>query len=601
MTRSTSSKLSTSASNKGGNSKSSNRRQFLAKVVGTTSAAILTDATALEPLTGLSGSTAQAQDIGPTRGVARAEQAFLIRVNTALREKRVPITRHPSNGDENRYPNRIGNYSKGLIHNSAGEVDPNAYNAYLEAISSGRFSDFEALRDFLGCPDPTRQRPFVHLEGANAFELLGTDSAQLTMPPAPAFASAEEASEMVELYWMALLRDVNFDDYATNSLAQEAADDLSNQPAFRGPKENGRVTPQTLFRDSFPGCTVGPYISQFLLRNTAYGAQRIDQRIQARLEETDYMTIFADWLENQNGCNPANLTVPPATQAALRFIRDGRDLSHYVRLDILYQAFMVAGLILLNGVTLNETTNPFLFRFPFDEKNPYGPRGSTPVQAAFASFGNPHIMTLVTMPVPHALKAVWYQKWRVHRRLRPEEFGGRLEAERLNLSESPIHPDLTQRSTVLPKIATKFGSYLLPQAAPEGSPLHASYGSGHAVVAGACITMLKAFFDESTVIQEPLVINPDDGGQTTRFYEGPDRDLLTVGGELNKLASNIATGRNIMGVHWRTDGVEAIKLGERVAISILADMFHTYGEPFEGFSLTKFDGTKVIVRDNTRA
>jgi hypothetical protein len=291
-----------------------------------------------------------------------------------------------------------------------------------------------------------------------------------------------------------------------------------------------------------------------------------------------------------------SLIVPSATEAPLRFIHNGRDLSHYVRLDVLYQAFLIAGLILISGVTLNETTNPVLFRFPFDEGNPYGPNGSTSVQAAFASFGNPHIMTLVTEPTPRALKAVWYQKWRVHRRLRPEEFGGRVEVMRQGLAHYPIHPDLTNGSTVLPKVFKTFGSHLLAQAYPEASLMHASYGAGHAVVAGAWVTMLKAFFDESTVVPEPVVVNSDDGGQTTKPYTGPDRDSLTVGGELNKLASNISTGRNIAGIHWRTDAAEAIKLGEQVAISMLADMFRTYGEPFDGFSLTMFDGTKVTIR-----
>ncbi|MDQ3684062.1 MAG: vanadium-dependent haloperoxidase [Acidobacteriota bacterium] len=373
---------------------------------------------------------------------------------------------------------------------------------------------------------------------------------------------------------------------------QEAADDLSQLSDFRGPKEGGRVTTATLFRDSFPGCTTGPYISQFLLRQTAFGAQRIDQRIGARAPGVDYLTGFQNWLDIQNGCVPANLAIPPAMVAPSRFIRDGRDISQYVRLDILHQAYFVAALILLNGITLNETTSPFLFRFPFDEGNPYGARGSTFAQAAFATFGNPHVMTLVTEPATRALKAVWYQKWLVHRRLRPEEFGGRVEVMRQNLAGSPIHSDLTDRSTVLPRILSQFGSHLLPQAYPEGAPLHPAYGSGHAAVAGACVTMLKAFFDEATVIQEPVRINPADGGQTTVLYEGPE---LTVSGELNKLASNIATGRNISGVHWRTDGVEAIKLGEAVAISMLRDMRETYSEPFDGFSLTKFDGKTITV------
>jgi hypothetical protein len=43
----------------------------------------------------------------------------------------------------------------------------------------------------------------------------------------------------------------------------------------------------------------------------------------------------------------------------------------------------------------------------------------------FGTFGGPHILALLTEVSTRALKAVWYQKWLVHRRLRPEEFGGR--------------------------------------------------------------------------------------------------------------------------------------------------------------------------------
>lgn len=70
---------------------------------------------------------------------------------------------------------------------------------------------------------------------------------------------------------------------------------------------------------------------------------------------------------------------------------------------------------------------------------------------------------------------------------------------------------------------------------------------------------------------------------------------LTVGGELNKLASNVATGRNIAGVHWRSDAVESMKLGEAVAIALLRDQRETYNETFGGFEFTRFDGTRIIV------
>ena len=120
--------------------------------------------------------------------------------------------------------------------------------------------------------------------------------------------------------------------------------------------------------------------------------------------------------------------------------------------------------------------------------------------------------------------------------------------------------------------------------------MHHSYGAGHATVAGACVTVLKAWFDESFVLPDPVVASPD--GLSLVPYTGPP---LTVGGELNKLAANVATGRNFAGIHWRTDYSESVKLGEAVALSILRDQRSTYNETFRGFTLTKFDGTKVSV------
>jgi membrane-associated phospholipid phosphatase len=312
----------------------------------------------------------------------------------------------------------------------------------------------------------------------------------------------------------------------------------------------------------------------------------IDQRIRTAIAGMDFMTDFQSWLDIQNGYQPLQtlqLDEP-------RICRNGRDLGQYVHVDALYQAYLVAGLILLgNGM-------------PWDRNNPYGPTpepgsgrplpagapGSL-AQVGFATFGGPHILALLTEVSTRALKAVWFNKWLVHRRLRPEEFGGRVEVVRRKLERYPIHADLF-RSCALDQLLSKFGSYLLPMAFPEGSPLHTSYGSGHATVAGACITILKAWFDESAIIPDPVVPNNDGSGLIP--YEGPD---LTVGGELNKIASNIAQGRNLAGVHWRTDASEAIKLGEAVAISVLRDQKTTCREPFRGFTLSKLDGESITV------
>jgi len=49
-----------------------------------------------------------------------------------------------------------------------------------------------------------------------------------------------------------------------------------------------------------------------------------------------------------------------------------------------------------------------------------------------------------------------------------------------------------------------------------------------------------------------------------------------------------------MGVHWRSDAIEGILLGEAMAISILRDYKETFNEGFAS-SFTGFDGKKVTI------
>jgi hypothetical protein len=128
---------------------------------------------------------------------------------------------------------------------------------------------------------------------------------------------------------------------------------------------------------------------------------------------------------------------------------------------------------------------------------------------------------------------------------------------------------------------------------PEGSPQHPAYGAGHATVAGACATIVKAFFDEDWVIPSPVVATDD--GLSLVAYTGADAGRLTLGGEMNKIAANVAIGRDLAGVHWRSDYTESLLLGEAIAISVLADQRACYNENFGGFTFTRFDGTTITV------
>lgn len=503
-------------------------------------------------------------EIGPTSTRQRREDAFQIRRNAALFQKNLTLPGHPCNGDENLFVNKIGNFSKGLPHNHLGEVDLNAYNDMIRALSTGSPDDFE----FIPLGGVTK---LASPQTAYAFEMVGPDTHHISMIPAPAFSSAWSAGEMAELYWLALTRDVPFAKYNTDPLTLAAAGELSGFSDFRGPKVNGVVTTDTLFRGDTPGDLTGPYISQFLWKDIPYGATTIVQRYRTTAAGVDHMTSYEDWLNTQNGFPSST---PNQFDPTPRYIRNGRDLGEWCHRDFTFQGFLGACLILLSyGPAALSPSNPYL-------------RSAT--QNGRSTFGAPHILDFVARATRAADMAAWYQKWLVHRRLRPEEFGGRVHNQLTGTANYPINQELLD-SQAIADVYSKFGTYLLPQAYAEGCPTHPSYPAGHACVAGAGATMLKAFFKESFVIPNPVVASTD--GLSLLPYSGP---ALTVGGELNKLASNIGLGRNTAGVHYRSDG-EGLKVGEAVAIGILQDYRKTYNENFSGFSFTKFDGTKIVI------
>jgi membrane-associated phospholipid phosphatase len=298
----------------------------------------------------------------------------------------------------------------------------------------------------------------------------------------------------------------------------------------------------------------------------------VPQRVRAGVTGVDYLSDVTSWLNIQNGGPAAPFAIVGAPSA--RFINDNRALSAYLRADFSPQGCFNAALMLQ--------------AFGLGALSPSNPYKTSLNQAGQATFGPGEIIDLIGHAAGIALKAAWYQKWAVHRRLRPEAFGGWVHNAKTTTRRYPIHQELLD-SAVLTAVNNKYGSYLLPMAYPEGSPAHPAYPAGHAVFAGAGATILKAFFNEAFVIPSPVVASPD--GSALVPYAG----TLTVGNELNKLASNISLGRDATGVHWRTDGFEGMHLGEAAAIALLQDVRHNYNEPFSGFAFTKFDGTAILI------
>jgi hypothetical protein len=220
-------------------------------------------------------------------------------------------------------------------------------------------------------------------------------------------ASAAYGTELIEMYWASLLRDVAFTDYSTNAIAAQAAAELTNQPTYAGPRDaSGHVTPNLLFRGPYSGDTFGPYMSQLHLIPTFLGTQPISQQLLTYAANVDYMTDPVTFQQVQNGINTG---LQNQADSQLRFLHNGRDLNAYTHLDVLYQAYFVAFLVLN---TIQAPLNP---------GNPY--RNSTN-QNGFGTFGGPDVAASLTTAARLALNNVWYQKCWVHLRHRPESGSG---------------------------------------------------------------------------------------------------------------------------------------------------------------------------------
>ena len=532
---------------------------------------------------------------------------------------------HANNNDEVNYPTRrfAGNYSKSLKHDALGDPDPGSYATLLRALQSEDPGDFEEI-DLATSTAVKLTNPQAGL----AFDVEGPDAQEITMPPPPRFDSEEAAHEAGELYWMAVARDVHFGAYGTDPVVAAAVSSLNAEfPQFGG---TAPVTAQNVFRGIYAGEQVGPYVSQFLLKgNTdprkpdgsgrdanegfiSYGSRGIDQRLTPAAAGTDYLTSFATWLDVQNGVDKRGQDSFDPTR---RFIRNLRDGATFVHFDQVIDAFYNAAWILMSEPAGNQlafqsgvTGRPQIdLEFPKDQGNPYDPPGTSAdsrTQVGFGTFGPIHLMQVLSEVLGRAIRAVWWQKWGVHRRLRPEEYGGRVDNWIAGRRDYPIHPSIKDSLTA-GGLAPYFGnagerfpdSYLLPQAYPEGAPTHPAYGAGHAAGAGALATMLKAFFDESTPIENPVLASTD--GLSLVAYTGSDAGQMTVGGELNKLAGNIALFRNAAGVHWRSDYTESLRLGEAVAIRMLQEMSIGFNEDSAYFEVTRLDNLPVRIFDGT--
>lgn len=525
----------------------------------------------------------------------------------------------PMNGDEERFKQLgfagFASFTKALAHDpNTGLVNETSYQTLLDAVREGTQAAFNGVE--LG----GEKRLLVNPLNAYSFQLIGNDSNGARMAPAPTFASRNTAVDMVERYWMALCRDIRFDQYDNSPLIAEACEELN---ALGFEQQFGfRCTSQTIFRGPYEGCDVGPHVSQFLLQDFLFGNQPIRQLQQYPREGLDYLTDFETWKQVNNGdINPTGSDIIDGTRRIITL----RDAGQWVHIDFPHQAGLWATIILLG---LNAKIS---------EASPYpsgGMRRAIKTSEPFGSLGGPDITINSGLAGVYALKHAWFQKWCVHRRLRPEVYAQRLELfRRGELGNSPGNPlnddkfndffgegtEVWRKTQVLDRIlehnrqqnlaqsrGDKEGTWLLPVAFPEGSPTHPAYPGGHSTFVAAAATIAKAFFANC---EFPCPKVPINDGQQLGDYKGPP---LTIHGELNKLIANVTLFRDGAGMHWRTDGTafgtnagteppeEGFNtggnlLGENLAISMLRDIKRTYREQVGLFEFRGISGNVIRI------
>jgi membrane-associated phospholipid phosphatase len=492
----------------------------------------------------------------------RQRDAFELRRDAAAAYLRQRLSDEANNGDEDRYADKRASFAKTLAHNDLGEPDPANFDQFVATLTRGESDAFAQLPRA-----PGAQVKLNNPRAAYAFELAGLDGHATRVAPPPAFASAEQARDLIEVYWQALALDIPFVEYDTDPLIAAAIAELNGLSA-----PSATVDPTTVFRGPALSDAIGPYLSQLLWQSIPYGIHTIDQSYRFPTRGQWFLTDYASWIASQRG---AKATASIQFDASSRYISSYRELAEYVHQDFSFGPYLSAALIML--------------RFGDDALSPTNPYHSATNDFGDITFGNKNVLTLVAQAALLGQKGSWYHKWLVHRRARPEVIGGRIENHLSGNAMYDLHPDLLQSDAVA-RARQLNGTALLPLAYPEGSPTHPSFPSAHAANAGACATMLKAFFNEDFVVPDPVQASAD--GSKLEPWTG---DPLTLGAEIDKLASNIAFGRDAAGVHFRTDSIQGLLVGESQAIGLLCDISRTYNERFDGFVFHTFDGRAVNI------
>ncbi|UGY10192.1 phosphatase PAP2 family protein [Phyllobacterium pellucidum] len=382
------------------------------------------------------------------------------------------------------------------------------------------------------------------------------------MAAPPMEGSSGLAGEMLELYWCAALRDIEFDklDFGENGLA--ALSELKGLGLYA----RGSYACDRLFGSPWWNGE-GSFVSAFLLANIPRWPVRVQQSYPSFRTGEDFGSTRGEWERMQSGevfpTKLNELTGEPDV------VRTGRRLATLVYQDYPTQIFDNTAIQL----------NQIRFRV-------FRSRGTWGFQKRYTPFnfgGLPDLMCHVATACKIALDACWLAKWGMFFYPRPEEIAEGIVSASPGSSYEALE-QLIVRSTLFRKAgAVPF----LSQAYPDGAPVHPSYPAGHAVIAGAAVTVMKAYIRPNAELPSGFV-------DWKRVGIDEPMNGLQVVAELDKLAWNVGVGRCFAGVHFRSDIVAGLELGEAIALSYFAECKKSF-PALVAFTIQKFNGEFVYL------
>jgi len=333
----------------------------------------------------------------------------------------------------------------------------------------------------------------------------------------------------------------------------------------------------------FPsGCATG--VASLIRANTFAKFGTLLEVVQGELLE-EFGLTYNEYVRLQNSEIPRPYDCRHFTGTGV--IRTGRHLGDYVHVDNAYEEYVRAADILA-GMNIDRSPN-----------SPYSRPSLNPNESDGPTLGPADCWALVGAIRGEAERAAWTQKYLVARRARPEVMAALVHLAKNDpnhflrnllspafFAPGPVFDLLEAVKSRNHDLNGGEKNFLLPQMYPEGSPAHPAWTSGHATIAGACVTVIKAIYNNLVQIQVPA------------FGGDPIVATSNVKCELDKVASNVAIGRGWGGVHYRSDGEHGILLGEQIAIDYLKNYIRTYAEEFRnfrGFQLIKRNGASIRI------